>query len=56
MQRLGDTGSGIWRRGGKSEDLYLGSSLPWAECAVSPQAVPAGVEDWDKAMSWGKKV
>lgn len=23
---------------------------------LSPQAVPAGVEDWDKAMSWGKKV
>lgn len=52
MQRWGDTGGGIWRKGGRrSKDLYLDYLLPWPECAVSPQAVPAGIEDWDKAMS-----
>lgn len=33
------------------EDLQLAYLLPWSECPVSSQGMPAGVVGWDKAMS-----
>lgn len=41
----------IWRTGGSCADLQLVVFVPWLEWPVASRRMPAGVGDWDKAMS-----